>query len=303
MSSPPLLTIAMPARNSASYIKEAIDSVLLERSINIQLFVVDDASNDNTVEIINSISDSRLYLLQNKTQRGISYCHNLILDRCRSPYIAHVDSDDFVVEGGLRKMLTKLVENPNIGMAHCFSFSINDKGEVLNSSLSDNLKDLRSYYSNDFDYRRELMVTGMVANHLRTFRRSVFERAGRFNESLKYAEDFEMAVKIADVSKIGVVPEFLYGHRVYSGNTSPTGMSSALRCYLGNVKVLNRLKKTGEIRFLQDKRYSLYRYALIGLLQLLGVTKFYYWQLYWRGSNGGLLTFLCLWFKNKIRGS
>ena len=78
----------------AAWIRDAISSVLLQEEIDLELVVVDDASEDETAAIVESIDDPRVRLLRNDRQRGISACHNRILDVTCTPFISHVDSDD-----------------------------------------------------------------------------------------------------------------------------------------------------------------------------------------------------------------
>src|SRR5512147_63035 len=98
----PEVTVAMPARNAARFVAAAIDSVLRQEGIELELIVVDDCSVDNTAEVVASIRDRRVRLLRNPQRRGIGACHNLVLRHSRAPYIAHVDADDLILPGALR---------------------------------------------------------------------------------------------------------------------------------------------------------------------------------------------------------
>ena len=105
----------MPAYNSASFIGAAIESVISQVDVDFELIVVDDGSEDDTIEIVKRFRDPRIRVLENHRNRGIGYCHNQVLEQSRAPFIAHVDSDDVVLRpDALKKLLEKLL-NSEIG--------------------------------------------------------------------------------------------------------------------------------------------------------------------------------------------
>ena len=110
----PELTVSMPAYNTGRFIREAIESVLRQDAVDIDLFVVDDGSNDGTAEIVRSFEDPRIRLIRNHANRGIAYCHNLVIEKSASPFIAHVDSDDVLLPGALKKMIGAMKSGSNI---------------------------------------------------------------------------------------------------------------------------------------------------------------------------------------------
>jgi glycosyltransferase involved in cell wall biosynthesis len=126
----PELTVSMPAYNTARYIGRAIESVLQQAGVDLELIVVDDASEDNTAEVALSFKDPRVKLFTNEINRGISYCHNLVIKRSISPYIAHVDSDDVIVPHALQRMIQRLKSDPRIGQVHCYHVEIADDGTM-----------------------------------------------------------------------------------------------------------------------------------------------------------------------------
>ena len=82
------LTVSMPARNTASYIVTALESVLSQEGVSFEVIVIDDGSDDDTGEKARSISDSRVQFYRNETPRGIGWCHNFSLGKSRAPFLA-----------------------------------------------------------------------------------------------------------------------------------------------------------------------------------------------------------------------
>ena len=68
----PLVSVCIPAYNNAAYIKDTIDSILRQTYTNLELVICDDNSKDDTVEVIESIKDSRIKLIKNEKNLGMS---------------------------------------------------------------------------------------------------------------------------------------------------------------------------------------------------------------------------------------
>jgi glycosyltransferase involved in cell wall biosynthesis len=283
----PTLTVAMPARNTERCIGEAITSVLRQTGVDLELIVVDDGSTDGTAAVVESFDDPRLRLIRNATSRGISYCHNLVLDQSRSPYIAHVDSDDLILPGILAALVAKLESSPRLGQVHCFHFDVDANGHTTREAFRARRRLLLDARRADFDYKWQLMVLGMVANCLRTYRRSALETVGRFDESLRYGEDFEMTVRLIDKFDIAAVPELSYCRRVHETNITRLRFAP-FRFWLQRYRLLRRLKRSGAVRFLHQPEYRLGRAMLTGLSHILRISNPRLAVQWWLGSRGGV---------------
>lgn len=103
----------MPAYNTASYIKVAIDSVLSQSYENWELLIINDGSNDNTEEIINGYSDRRIkHFLQDN--QGVSASRNKGLNQMSGDFFCFLDSDDFMPPDSLSGRIIKFQINPDI---------------------------------------------------------------------------------------------------------------------------------------------------------------------------------------------
>lgn len=78
----------MPAFNASPYIYESISSVLQQSYQDWHLYVIDDASTDNTVQIVSSFNDSRITLIRLKTNSGVARARNIGIESCKGQYIA-----------------------------------------------------------------------------------------------------------------------------------------------------------------------------------------------------------------------
>lgn len=266
----PELTVSMPAYNTAKYIRRAIESVLDQTGIDFELIVVDDASQDNTAAVVLSFKDPRVKLLTNKINRGIPYCHNLVIKQSTSPFIAHVDSDDLILPHAFQKLVQKLKSHPNIGQVHCYYLEITDDGRMTSEPFETRKQRFQKQRPADMDYKRELLVQGTVTNHLRTYRRAVFDVVGCFNESVKYGEDYEMALRIIDRFDIKLVPEFLYCLRLHGNRiTNRMGFTTGLHFFLNRLWICRQLSKNNQLGFLNERKYNLNRLMLESFFRIL----------------------------------
>ncbi len=265
----PQIAVAMPTWNAARFIGAAIESVLAQERVTLELAVVDDASTDDTRDVVARFQDSRLRYTRNDRRRGIGYCHNLALRLTSASLVAHVDADDVVLPGALEAM-AEAARQPDVGQAFCDFFMMDDVGYASPKSIARWKDFFRRQRSNAIDYRRELLVHGMVVNHLRTYPRRVFEKVGGFDEDLAYAVDYEMALRLAEHFRFVHVPRLLYAKRGHAGAVTEGMRLKALRFWTMRRRIVRRraLAQGGELLGLSAARR--WKYLAMGLLYLLG---------------------------------
>ena len=106
-----LVSIIMPCYNTATYVKETIESVIKQTYSNWELVIVDDHSSDSTVDIINEFHDNRIVLLINEKNQGAAFCRNRALNYAKGRWIAFLDSDDKWVDTKLEKQIAFMEKN------------------------------------------------------------------------------------------------------------------------------------------------------------------------------------------------
>lgn len=107
-----LISIVMPAYNTADYIKDSLESVLSQTYSDWELIIVDDCSTDNTAEIIRPfLSDGRIKYLRNEKNSGAAISRNRALREARGKWVAFLDSDDVWHKEKLEKQLSFMKEN------------------------------------------------------------------------------------------------------------------------------------------------------------------------------------------------
>jgi glycosyltransferase involved in cell wall biosynthesis len=124
------ITILMPAYNTATYIGEAISSVLAQDFETFELLIIDDGSTDGTVNIVRGFGDKRIRIISQE-HSGISAALNRGLQEANTNYIARFDADDICLPGRLRKQYDFLENNPGYVICGGEAEYISANGEYL----------------------------------------------------------------------------------------------------------------------------------------------------------------------------
>lgn len=127
-----LVSVIMPAFNSERHIKQSIESVINQEYSNWELIIVDDASQDNTVNIIENFikQDSRIKLYKCKNNKGVVSARNLAIEQSSGRYIAFLDSDDFWNEKKLKLQIEFMISN-NLAFSFTDYMLVNEDGNFI----------------------------------------------------------------------------------------------------------------------------------------------------------------------------
>ena len=101
----PLVSVIMPTFNSATFVVESVASVLAQTFADWELLIVDDASSDDTVNVLRSIPDDRIKIFVLKANAGPAAARNAAIRQAQGRYIAFLDADDIWLPMKLERQL------------------------------------------------------------------------------------------------------------------------------------------------------------------------------------------------------
>lgn len=205
------VTVLMPTYNVAPYVKEAIASVLRQTYRDFELLVIDDCSTDNTVEVVRSIEDPRIRIVQNEENVGLAENLNRGLSHITTEYVARMDGDDIAEPYWLEKEVAVLDNNPDIGIC---SGGFERFGTV---------KSLVRFPERHEDCMANMLFECSVI--VPTFRMSLYRDHGlRYSTDAFPAEDYRFWAECLRVTKIYNIQETLFHYRMH-----PTQICTARR--------------------------------------------------------------------------
>ena len=200
----PLVSVVLPVYNRPSVIN-TINSILAQTYHNFELLIIDNASTDNTAEIISRIEDDRIKLVINNENRGQTYSINRGLELSKGKYIARIDADDLMTPERLEKQVKFMEDNPDYGLVGCWVqyITLDDKKAfAVRMPISD--RSMRVM---------QTIACGMF-HPAAMMRKSILdENKITYSPDIVMAEDYDMWRKIMAYSKAMNLPEVLTYYR------------------------------------------------------------------------------------------
>jgi glycosyltransferase involved in cell wall biosynthesis len=200
------ISVVLPVRNGARYLREAVDSVLAQTVTKLEVVVVDDGSTDETPEILRSYRDERVRVVQQEPA-GLVAALNRAVAEARSDLIARMDADDMSLPRRLERQLELLVRDERIGLVGCGIETIDEQGRATGSWLLP---------ADDDALRRRLLLRNLFTHGSVVMRRSALEAAGGYSGAYGANEDYDLWRRIAREWRLAAVPEVLYRYREHS---------------------------------------------------------------------------------------
>ena len=177
----PLVSVIIPTHNRAGWLPGAVDSVLAQSLAGVEIIVVDDGSDDDTVSALGPRMERVRYLRQER--RGVAAARNLGIAAARGEMIAFLDSDDRFVPDKLARQLAFMRANPGLLISHTDEVWYR-RGRLLNQKK----KHARPH---GYIFPRSLAICCVGMSTVMA-RPRFFELCGVFDEDFPCCEDYEL---------------------------------------------------------------------------------------------------------------
>ena len=128
----PLVTVIIPSYNHERYISHSIESVVSQTYKNLDLIVIDDGSQDESVKIINNLADKYNFKVIARENRGLSKTLNEGISLAIGRYICFLASDDYFLPHRVKNAVLQLEKSDNrVAMVYCDGYIINDDDQRI----------------------------------------------------------------------------------------------------------------------------------------------------------------------------
>jgi glycosyltransferase involved in cell wall biosynthesis len=219
----PKVSVIIPTHNRADFLRGALTSILDQTFQDFEIIVVDDASNDNTSEVVASFNDERINLVRHETNKGGSAARNTGILASKGDYIAFLDDDDEWFPDKLAKQIDILRSSPpEVGCVYTGYVDVDrNTGRVIGQQIPTKKGNLS----------KELSVENCLGSASSVLlKRECLKKVGLFDGSLPCSQDYDLWLRISNEFLFECVQAPLFKYSVHSNkiSTNPKARSQGL---------------------------------------------------------------------------
>lgn len=214
--------VVVPCYRYGCFLRECVQSVLTQSSVQIRVLILDDASPDNTEEVATALAreDPRITFVRHDVNKGHIATYNEGIDWASADYFLLLSADDYLLPGALERAANLLDAHQDVGFVIGHATEVRSNGETTairdvvfkNDSPEMILKGDRFI---DLCFPRNVVVTATAV-----VRTALQKRVGGYRTDLPHAGDLEMWLRIAANASVGVLNSFQAVYRKHGNNMS-----------------------------------------------------------------------------------
>jgi len=202
----PVISVIMPVYNAAQFVYAAVESILNQTFNDFEFIIIDDASTDNTRQILDEVSDCRIVRINNEAHTGNYSCRNQGLALARGRYIAVMDGDDIACDNRMEVQFEFMETNPKYLATGSYTEIFRENSQPYVS------RSLREY-----DNIKVYLLGNNVFYHPTLFlRKEVFNQYNLcYNTDYYYAADYDLVMNISRIGGLTNIPAILLKYRIH----------------------------------------------------------------------------------------
>ena len=220
----PLVSVLLAVHDGASFVRTAVASVLGQTLSDLELVVVDDASTDDTPEILGAIGDARMRVIRNDERLGLAGSLNRGLDAVRGPFVARLDADDVAMPQRLERQLARLRATPRAAVVGSAVIELDEAGRLGRPhAMPLGAVDVRwaALFGSPFLHPTVLVERDVLERH-----------SFRYDTSFEESEDYDLWSRLLDVADGDNLPDSLVLYRVHPDQASQRRRELQRACQL-----------------------------------------------------------------------
>jgi glycosyltransferase involved in cell wall biosynthesis len=216
----PRVSVVMTVYNDLRFLDAAVESVLVQDLKDFELIIVDDGTHQSAVMERLAGRDPRICLIVNAENVGAAAAANRGIERARADIIARLDADDIAEPTRIRRLLSALDDDPQLGLVGTWFTTMTENGEP-----SETIR----LPTTDLEIRWCFLFSNPFCHSSVAFRRLCFDAVGGYRPELRVLEDYDLWSRILTACRAGNIPEPLTRYRLNTkGLTATRGADLAL---------------------------------------------------------------------------
>jgi len=214
MTDKPQISVIMPVYNAASFLSQAVESILVQTDPNFEFLIFDDGSTDGSIDILNRFakSDSRIKVHLGQ-HRGYSPWLNEGLKAACGEYIARMDADDIALPDRFALQVDFLRNHPEVVVVGGVVLAIDSDGDPVYPWQFPMTHD-------EIDADILVAKTGGLIHPTTMIRRRAMLEVGGYRPDFEPAEDLDLWLRLAETGKLVNLPRQLLYYRVHAQSVS-----------------------------------------------------------------------------------
>ncbi len=210
----PLISVVMPVYNAGDFLVDAIESILNQTYKNFEFVIVDDASTDNSLNILKKYArkTKKIRLFKNISNQGVSITVKRAIKEARGTFLARMDADDIALPQRLEKQIDYLLKHKKTVAIGGQCLVINKEGEIIGEKkFPESFTEIYRYIYRFIPLQQPTL---MIA------RKRLPSDFVYYVDGMNTAEEIELFFKLFKYGKVENLPHYLLFYRIHEKNTS-----------------------------------------------------------------------------------
>ena len=203
-----LVSAVIITHNRKQLVMRAVESVLEQTYSNVECIVVDDASTDGTNELFADNNEVQYIYIPQSDSRGGNHARNVGIAAAKGEYVAFLDDDDYWLPTKIEKQVS-LIKEKNCEVVYCGM-----RPEFITPDGNVRFEEWLPIEGGEGDLRGEILTKIFTVTSALLIKKSILLQIGGFDEKLRYWQEYELLIRLAQETLIYAVQECLFVYRI-----------------------------------------------------------------------------------------
>ena len=189
-----LVSVCVSVYNREATLRQCLDSIINQTYSNLEILIIDDASNDSSAQIINEyyLKDNRIKTLKNNHNLGPAVCSEILYNKAKGEYLCTVDSDDYITLDCIEDCLTHI---GNYGLIYTYCKEFGTVNRLNKRAL--------------YPYSKDALLNYFMVFHFRLFKTELWHKVPSFTVK-RWCYDYDLVLMLSEVTDFILLPKVKY---------------------------------------------------------------------------------------------